>query len=64
VIATVGRHAFVILPNRNADLGFVDDDEPIVTTERKTPFGVELDASKVHKDDPRAQNLIPTTITP
>jgi hypothetical protein len=64
VIATVGRHAFMIFPNRVADIGFVEDDELIVTTERKTPFGIELDASKIRKDDPRAQSLIPRTITP
>jgi hypothetical protein len=64
VIATVGRRAFMIFPDRDTDLGLVDDDELIVTTERKTPFGVELVASKIHKDDPRAQNLVPHTPIP
>ena len=47
----------MVFPDREVDLGVVGEDELIVISERATPFGVELDASKICKDDPRAGAL-------
>jgi hypothetical protein len=46
---------YMILPDREVDLGIVAEDELIITGERPTPLGVKLEAFKIHKDDPRAQ---------
>lgn len=59
IVAATGRHMYMILPNKDVDLGIIGDDDLIVTGERTTPFGVELDAFTIKKDDPRAQNLAP-----
>jgi len=53
VIATIGKRVFVILPDRDVDLGIVEDDERIITREIDTVIGIRLDAMKMHKDDPR-----------
>lgn len=57
VIVCVGRQTFVVFPDREVDLGIVNDDDRIVTGEKMTPYGLQLDAYKLHKDDPRAQHL-------
>ena len=57
VLACVGGRTTVVFPDREVDLGVVGEDELIVTSERTTPFGVELNASKIRKDDPRASAL-------
>jgi hypothetical protein len=57
VVACIGRRMYMILPDREVDLGIVGEDELIITGERTTPFGVRLEAFKIHKDDPRAQKL-------
>ena len=57
VVAFVGERTIVILPDKDVDLGVVAEDELIVTRERLTPFGVEYEASKIKKDDPRAARL-------
>lgn len=54
VVVYIGKRTIVILPDREVDLGIVADDEIIVTGERRTPSGMELDAFKMKKDDPRA----------
>ena len=54
----IGRRTYVILPDKDVDLGEVGDDELIVTEERATPTGIELNAYKIHKSDPRAQHLV------
>jgi hypothetical protein len=57
VLACVGRRTYVVFPDRDVDLGVVGDDELILTHERTTSLGVQLEASKIHKDDPRAKTL-------
>lgn len=57
VVACVGRRTYVILPDRDVDLGIVDNDHRIITGERQTPYGIQLEAYKLHKDDPRIQRL-------
>jgi Fe-S-cluster containining protein len=59
VAAVIGRRTLMILPDRDVDLGDVRDDELIVTSERRTPFGIELDAFKMKRNDSRAQKLVP-----
>ena len=58
VVACVSRHMFMVFPDRDVDLGIVDDDHLIVTGERTTPFGVKLEAFLLHKDDPKAKTLV------
>lgn len=57
VIVCVGRHCYVILPDRDVDLGIVADDEIVLTVVEPTPAGARLDAVKIRKDDPRAAAL-------
>ena len=54
VMAVVAGHTYMILPDRDVDLGVLGDDDVIVTVERSTKFGVTHDVMKMHKDDPRA----------
>ena len=53
VTACVGRRYYMIFPDRDVDLGIVGDDDRIMTGETKTPYGIQLEAYKLHKDDPR-----------
>ncbi len=57
VTVCVGRRTYVILPDKDVDLGLVDDDHRIITEEKQTRFGIQLEAHKMHKDDPRIQHL-------
>jgi len=57
VIACVGRRTYMIFPDRDVDLGIIEDDDRIITGEKKTPHGIQLQAYKIHKDDPRIANL-------
>ena len=57
VIARVGSHTTMILPDRDVDLGDVDADHFVVTAERDTPTGSRLEALVLHKDDPRLREL-------
>jgi hypothetical protein len=57
VHACVRRHTYVILPDRDIDVGIVAEDELILTTKRPTPFGLMLDAVKLHRDDPRLREF-------
>ncbi|MDR3455845.1 MAG: hypothetical protein P4N60_00245 [Verrucomicrobiae bacterium] len=58
VVVQVNYNVWVILPDKDVYLGFVDQDQRIITTETKTPFGIELDAVLLHKDDPRMNSLV------
>ena len=57
VLARIGQRTYMILPDRDVDLGDVDDEHLIVTAERETPMGPRLEALVLHKDDPRVQQL-------
>lgn len=59
VAAYVGRRMYMILPDKDVDLGVVGDDEIVVMSQKETPFGPTLDAFKIKTDDPRAQALGP-----
>ena len=54
---TCGEANFRRFHDREVDLGIVNDDDRIVTGEKMTPCGLQLDAYRLHKDDPRAQHL-------
>lgn len=58
IIVCIGRRMHMILPDRDVDLGQVNEDEVIVTGRQQTPMGIRLEAYKLHKDDPRAQQLL------
>jgi hypothetical protein len=57
VLVCIGRRMFMVFPDRDVDLGIVGTDELIVTGTQTTPSGVRQEAYKIHKDDPRAQQL-------
>lgn len=58
VLVNVGKQAFVILPDRDVDIGVVGPDEIVITEARPEPTGVTLNAFKLHKDDPRAAPVL------
>lgn len=47
----IGRHAFVILPDRDIDLGIVGEDELIVSTKEKQGDRFVLGAEKIKRDE-------------
>jgi hypothetical protein len=53
----INKRAIVILPDRDVDLGIVEDDELVVNVERKGPAGTIFDAIKIKRDDPRAARV-------
>jgi len=55
--ASVGRHIYVIFPDRDVDLGDVGEDEMVVVGERRTLTGVRLEAHKLRHDDPKLIEL-------
>jgi hypothetical protein len=57
VVVFVGSRVYMVFPDRDVDLGVVGKDELIVTGERMTPLGIQSEAFKIHKDDPRARSL-------
>ena len=57
VIAAVGRRMYMILPDRDVDLGVVGLDDFIVLDEVETPTGIRLEPAKVGRDDPRARRF-------
>lgn len=59
VIVKLGSRAIVIFPHKDVDLGPVGEDEMVVTQERRTAQGIELDAIKLRRDDPRAALVLP-----
>lgn len=57
VLVSVGKHTTVILPDRNVEIGIVEEDEVVLTEGTVGPKGLVLDAYKVKRDDPRAAYL-------
>jgi hypothetical protein len=47
----IGMHAIVILPERDVDLGVVDEDEVVVSTKQVTPAGLVLGAEKIKRSE-------------
>ena len=43
----IGRHAIVIVPDDDIDLGFIAEDELVVSTTTMTPQGPKLGAQKI-----------------
>ena len=60
VLVSIGKHTIVILPDRNVDVGSVEDDEVVITEALPGPSGLLLDAFKIKRDDPRAQHILGT----
>src|SRR4051794_5389247 len=57
IIVAVGRRMYMILPDRDVDLGVVALDEFIVLNEVETATGLRLEPEKVGRDDPRARQF-------
>ena len=49
IVVYVGRRATVVLPDRDVDLGVLEDDEVIATREFSGPTGVKLEAFKLRR---------------
>ena len=54
VLVSIGKHTIVILPDRNVDVGIVEEDEVVITEGKPGREGLLLTAFKVKRDDPRA----------
>jgi hypothetical protein len=59
IIAKIGVRAIVIMPDKDVDLGPIGDDEMIVTQEKRTLNGIELDAIKLKRNDHRIALVMP-----
>ncbi|MEH6487122.1 hypothetical protein [Hyphomonas oceanitis] len=57
VVVWQGLDAIIVLPNTDKNLGRVRDDQLIITSEKRTPQGVVLDAVLMDRDDPRLSGL-------
>src|SRR5690348_14411771 len=53
VLVLIGRRVIVVFPDRDVDLGVLNEDERVVTVFDETPIGSRLEVLKLHKDDPR-----------
>jgi hypothetical protein len=51
----IGRHAFVITPDNDIDLGIVDEDELIISTKEKQGNSFVLGAEKIKRDELEAR---------
>ena len=58
VVVFVSHHAFVILPDRIADLGVLEPDDLIITEFVWTPTGFRMEPFKAGPDDPRAKRFL------
>ena len=57
ILVIVKDRVFVILPDRDVDLGDVRSDQLIITRMAMTPTGPAYDAVVMERDDPRAAHL-------
>lgn len=57
VVVRIGERYWVILPDRDVDLGKVSDDEAIITEITRDENGTQLNAMKLPKSDPRVSGL-------
>ncbi|HYZ33187.1 MAG TPA: hypothetical protein VE684_13015 [Crenalkalicoccus sp.] len=53
VVVNLAGRIFVVLPDRDVDLGMVGPEELVLTGERRTSAGLQLIAFKARRDDPR-----------
>lgn len=58
VLVSVGKQTFVILPDRDVDVGTVEHDEIVVTEGLPGAGGMIFNAFKMRKDDPRAGPIL------
>jgi hypothetical protein len=52
-----GRHAIVVLPDKDVMLGVIEKDAVIVVSENRTPMGVGYDAAAYAPDDPKLKAM-------
>jgi hypothetical protein len=50
----IGKHTIVILPDRNVDVGIVEDDEIVITKKDRGPRGLTYDAIKMTREQAAA----------
>jgi len=60
VIVTIGTQSIVILPDRDVDVGTLDNDHLVITEAKNGPEGVTFDAYKISRSDPRAVSILGT----
>jgi hypothetical protein len=64
VIVSLAKRRIVVLPDRDVDLGIVENDEVVVTEECCGLRGINLRPFKMKRSDPRAQKLLPSSSRP
>ncbi len=52
IVVTIGKHAIVIFPGEEVDLGIIGDDEVIATRRSLTASGIKLEAFRLKANDP------------
>ena len=57
----MGKQTFVILPDRDVDVGAVEEDDIVVTEGLPGTGGMTFNAFKMKKDDPRAGPILRAT---
>jgi hypothetical protein len=55
ILVWIGKRLYAVLPDRDVDLGVFSEDEILIIKRLVTPGGIEWQAFKCHKDDPRAR---------
>jgi len=58
VIVRIGKRAIVVFPDRDAEVGLVEDDECVATSEVRGADGIRLDAIVMKLDDPRLKTQL------
>jgi hypothetical protein len=58
VLVSIGKRTLVILPDRDVDMGIVEDDEVVITEGIAGPKGLALTAFKMRREDPRAKSIL------
>ncbi|HJT42785.1 MAG TPA: hypothetical protein VJ750_04715 [Rhizomicrobium sp.] len=58
VLVSVGKHTMAILPDRNVDVGLVEEDEVVITEAVPGLTNLSFNAFKLKRDDPRAISIL------
>ena len=60
VLVSVGKQTFVILPDRDVDVGLVEADDVVITEGLPGLNGMTFNAFKMKRNDPRAAQMLGT----
>ena len=58
VFVTIGKRTIVVFPDRNVDIGIVENDEIVVTEAKPGPKGLAFEAFKISRSDARAAVIL------